>query len=117
MSFDPDDAFRFMRCMYRSGLLDRFTAIQGEAMAEVMAEGGFGMGDLMNRMDQASDASVARMDRALGAAGPLFRYAASDRLMGFLSRLLDVPLVRRLVLNNMKKSMLQALTGEAGARA
>ena len=113
MSFDPDEAFRFMRCMYQSGLLDKFSAIQGEAMDEVMAASGLNVGDLMNRMDQASDASIAMIDRMLGMMGPLFKYLASERLMRFVSNVLDVSLVRRQVLKNMKKTMLRALTAEA----
>lgn len=115
MSFDPDEAFKFMRCMYRNGLLDKFSAIQGEAMDEVMASAGLNAGDLNNLADQASDASIAMVDRMLGMTGPLFKYLASDRLMRFVSKVLDVSLVRRQVLKNMKKSMLKAFTAEASA--
>lgn len=115
MAFDPDDAFKFMRCMYRNGVLDRFSAIQGEAMAEVMAEAGLDMGDMSNSMDQASEQSIAKIDRMLGMMGPAFRYLANDRLMRLISRLLDVSIVRRQVLKNMKKSMSQSLTAETAA--
>ncbi len=115
MAFDPDDAFEFMRCMYRSGLLDRFSAIQGQVMAEVMAEAGLNMGDMSNNLDNASEQSVAKIDRMLGMMGPAFRYLADDRLMRLIARLLDVPFVRRQLLRNMKKSMLASMTTEAGA--
>lgn len=113
MAFDPDDAFKFMRCMYRNGVLDRFSAIQGEVMVEVMVEAGLNMGDLSNNMDQASEQSVARIDRMLGMMGPAFRHLANDRLMRLIARLLDIPVVRRQILKNMKKSMLASLTTEA----
>jgi hypothetical protein len=116
MAFDPDEAFKFMRCMYRNGVFEKFTAIQGEAMDEVMTDARLNIGDLMNRMDQATDASIARIDRMLGTMGPLFKYLANDRLMRFLSKTLDVSFVRRQVLKNMKKTMLQALTGHAAAQ-
>jgi hypothetical protein len=115
MSFDPDDAFKFMRCMYRNGVLDRFSAIQGQAMAEVMAEAGLNMGDMSNSMDQASEQSIAKIDRLLGMTGPLFKHLANDRLMRLISKVLDVSIVRRQVLKNMKKSMLASLTTEAAA--
>ena len=113
MAFDPDDAFRFMRCMYRSGLLDRVSAIQGEAMAEVMAEAGLNMGDMSNNLDQASEQSVAKIDRMLGMFGPVLGHLANDWLMRLIAGLLDVPLVRRQLLKNMKKSMLASMTTEA----
>lgn len=115
MSFDPDGAFKFMRCMYRNGVLDKFSAIQGEAMDEVMAAARLNVGDLMNRMDQASEQSIARIDKMLGMMGPLFKHMANDRLMRLISNLLDVSIVRRQILKNMKKTMLQALTSEAAA--
>ena len=115
MAFDPDDAFKFMRCMYRNGVLDRFSAIQGQAMAEVMAEAGLDMGDMSNSMDQASEQSIAKIDRMLGMMGPAFRYLANDRLMRLISKRLDVSIIRRQVLKNMKKSMSQSLTAETAA--
>lgn len=115
MAFDPDDAFRFMRCMYRSGLLDTVSAIQGEAMVEVMAKAGLNMGDMANNLDNASEQSIAKIDRMLGMMGPAFRYLANERLMRAIARLLDVPLVRRQILKNMKKSMLVSMTTEGAA--
>jgi hypothetical protein len=115
MAFDPDEAFEFMRCMYRSGLLDRVSAIQGEAMADVMAEAGLNMGDMANNLDLAGEQTIARIDRMLGTIGPAFRYLANERLMRAIAHVLDVPMVRRQLLKNMKKSMLASLTTEAAA--
>ncbi len=115
MSFDPDQAFELMRCMYTSGVLDKFTAIQGEALSEVMADAGLNVGDVLNTVDQASESSIAAVDRLLGMSGPFMKYLASERLMRFVSRMLDVSLVRRQALKGARKSLLRALTAEASS--
>lgn len=112
MAFRPEETFDLMRCMYRNGLLDRLSAIQGEALGEVMDETGINLGEIMNRLDQASDKSVAAVDRALGYSGSMPRYLTNDRLMRLASGLIDVPWVRRLAVKNMKRALLKVMVPE-----
>ena len=113
MSLDPQDMFKVMQCAYRNGVLDKFLAIQGQAMEGVMAETGMNMGDLLNRLDEASEETVQKIDRLLDRAGPLVKYANNDRLMGLASRLLDSGAVRRLMVRGMQAQMARAATGES----
>jgi hypothetical protein len=113
LSLDPAEVFRVMQCAYRNGVLDQFMAIQGEALEAVMEEAKVNMGDLLNRMDEASEETVMKIDRLLDRAGPLMKYLDSDRLMKFSSRLLGIAFVRRLMVANMKNSILKTLSDEA----
>jgi hypothetical protein len=114
MSFNPDHAFDLMLCMYRTGLLDRVTAIQGQAMDEVMDEAGISMGDIMNRIDQADAGTIDSLDRMIGKMGPLLRYVSSDLLMRSIARVIDIPLVKRFLLARSKRSMLKVFAVPQG---
>jgi hypothetical protein len=72
-------------------------------------------GNLFNRLDETSMEEVMKVDKKLGKMAPLFKYLNNERLMRFLSKLLDIPMIRRKVLGNMKKSLLKSLTSEAPA--
>jgi len=111
LSLDPAEVFRVMQCAYRNGVLDKFMVVQGEAMEGVMAATGMNMGDLLNRLDEAEEATVMKIDRLLDRAGPLMKYLDSDRLMRFASRLLDIAFVKRLMVKNMQTTMVRAVTG------
>ena len=110
LSLDPAEVFRVMQCAYRNGVLDKFMAIQGEALEGVMAEAGVNMGDLLNRMDEAEEKTVQKIDRLLDKAGPFMKYLDNDKLMKFSSRLLDIPLVRKAMVAGMKKNILKTLS-------
>lgn len=111
MSLDPAEVFKVMQCAYRNGVLDKFMVIQGEALEGVIAETGMNMGDLLNRLDEAEEATVMKIDRLLDKAGPLMKYMDNDRLMKFSSRLLDIALVKKLMVKNMQATMARAATG------
>ena len=111
LALDPAEVFKVMRCAWRNGVLDKFMVIQGEALEGVMADTGMNMGDLLNRLDEARPETVARIDRLLDRAGPLMRYLDSDRLMGTVSRLLDLAPVRRMMVAGMRAQMTRAATG------
>jgi hypothetical protein len=111
LSLDPAEVFKVMQCAYRNGVLDKFMVIQGEALEGVMAETGMNMGDLLNRLDEAEEATVIKIDRLLDKAGPLMKYLDNDRLMKFASRLLDIALVKKLMVKNMQATMARAATG------
>lgn len=111
MALDPAEVFKVMRCAWRHGVLDKFMAIQGEALEGVMADTGMNMGDLLNRLDEAKPETVARVDRLLERAGPLMKHLDNDRLMGIVSRLLDLSLVRKAMVAGMRANMARAATG------
>lgn len=113
MAIDPQEVFKVMQCAYRNGVLDKFMVIQGEALEGVMADTGMNLGDLLNRLDEAEEATVVKIDRLLDRAGPLVKYADSDRLMRLASRLLDVAAVRRMVVAGMRSTMARAASGGA----
>jgi len=110
---DPGEVFDVMECAYRHGVLDKFMVIQGEALEAVMKEAELNMGDLLNRMDEAEEETVQKVDRLLDRLGPFIKYADSDRLMKFTSRILDLPLVKRMMVKNIKNSILKIMTGES----
>ncbi|MBC7231591.1 MAG: hypothetical protein H5T74_14530, partial [Actinobacteria bacterium] len=103
--------FRVMQCAWRNGVLDKFMVIQGEALEGVMADTGMNLGDLLNRLDEASEETVQKIDRLLDRAGPLMRHLDSDRLMRLASRLLDLSPVRKAMVAGMRANMARAATG------
>jgi hypothetical protein len=111
LSLDPQEVFRVMQCAYRNGVLDKFMVIQGEAMEGVMADTGMNMGDLLNRLDEAEEATVIKIDKMLDRAGPLMKHLDSDLLMKLASRLLDLALVKKLLIANMRTMMAKIATG------
>jgi len=111
LSLDPAEVFKVMQCAYRNGVLDKFMVIQGEALEGVIAETGMNMGDLLNRLDEADEATVMKIDRLLDKAGPLMKYLDSDTLMKFASRLLDIALVKKMMVKNMQTTLARAATG------
>ncbi len=113
MSLDPADVFRVMQCAYRNGVLDKFMVIQGEALEGVMADTGMNMGDLLNRLDEADEATVMKIDRLLDRAGPFLKYLDNDHLMRFASRLLGIAAVRKLMVKGMRTTMGRAAAGTA----
>jgi hypothetical protein len=110
---DPGEVYDVMECAYRHGVLDKFMAIQGEALEAVMEEGNLNMGDLLNRMDEAEEATVQKVDRLLDKLGPFIKYANNDKMMKLTSRLLDVPFVKKMMVANMKNTILKVMTGES----
>lgn len=113
VSLDPTLVYQVMQCAYRNGVLAKVTAIQGEALVAVMGETDLNMGDILNRLDEAKEETVQRIDKLLARTGPLLKYANSERLMRVVSRLLDVPMMKRMMVTNIKKTTLRALTGHA----
>lgn len=113
MAINPGEVFDVMECAYRHGVLDKFMVIQGEALEAVMKEAELNMGDLLNRMDEAEEETVQKVDKLLDRLGPFIKYADSDRLMKLTSRILDLPLVKRMMIKNMKNSISKIMTGES----
>jgi hypothetical protein len=113
VSLDPKEVFDVMQCAYRNGVLDKFMVIQGEALDAVMEQSGWNMGDLLNRMDETEEKTIVKIDRLLDLAGPLVKFANNDTLMKLSSKMLDVGLVKKIMIANMKKMILKTLPGQA----
>lgn len=112
MAIDPDEFYWTFEAVYRNGVLDRFMEIQGMAIEGVMQETGLNMGDLLNRMDEASDETVWKIERLLEKMGPFLKYARNDRVLGLVARALDVAFIRQLMVKTMKTRLTWAVTGE-----
>lgn len=113
MAIDPQEVFWVMQCAYRNGVLDKFMSVQGKALEMVMEETGADMGDLLNRMDEAREETVMKVDRLLDRVGPLLKYLNNDRLMRLAARLLSPDKVQGLMARRMADSIKRTLTGEA----
>jgi len=112
VAIDPQEVFWVMQCAYRNGALDKFMSIQGKALELVMEETGADMGDLLNRMDEAKEETVMKVDRLLDRVGPLLKYLNNDRLMRLADRLLSIKRVQDLMARRMADSIKRTLTGE-----
>lgn len=110
MAAKPGLVFEVTASAYRNGVLDKGMVIFGDALVDVVEKTGFKLGDLVNRMDEASERTVMRLDALLARSGPLLRIAASDRLMAFVSRLLDVAAVRRAGVAVLTRMLVKAAT-------
>jgi hypothetical protein len=113
VALNPSDVYDVLHCAYRNGVLEKFMAIQGEALEAVLQEGGYDMGDLLNRMDEAREETVTKIDRILERLGPFIKYASNDRLMRFSSRLLEMQAVKTFLVRRMKDGILKTMTGHA----
>lgn len=109
MSLDPKELFKVMRSAYRHGVLQKFTDLQGEALAEVMKESGCNLGDLLNLVDGAQEGTVMKIEGLLNRLGPVIKYAANDRIMAFTSRLLDFGPVKKMTVSLLKNSILKVV--------
>jgi hypothetical protein len=110
LALDPKEVFQVMQCAYRNGVLDKFMTIQGEALEQVMEEADVNMGDLLNRLDEAEEATVMKIDRLLDRVGPLMKYLNNDALMKIASRMLDLAFVRKMMIANMKNQILRTVS-------
>lgn len=101
--------FEVTASAYRNGVIDKGMALFGDAVDGVIKETGCEIGDLVNKMDEASEKTVMRMDTLLAWSGPMIRLAASDRLMALTSRLLDMAIVRRLGVAVLTRMLVKAV--------
>ncbi|MDY6795982.1 MAG: hypothetical protein SWK76_12025 [Actinomycetota bacterium] len=111
MSLDPVGVFKVIQCTYGHGVLDEFMVIQGQTLEGVIVETWINIGDLLNRLDEAEEATVKKIDGLLDMAGPFINHLDNDGLMKLSSRLLDIALVRKLMVKNLRATMAGATTG------
>ena len=111
MAIKGGPLFEVTASAYRNGVIDRGMALFGDALDGAMNETGCEMGDLVNKMDEAGERTVMRIDALLARSGPLLRLAASDRLMAVVSRLLNVEAVRRVGVTVLTKMLVRVVSG------
>jgi hypothetical protein len=112
VSLDPKEVFEVMQCAYRHGVLQKFTVIQGEALQAVTKESGWNLGDLLNLLDEAKEETVTKIESLLNWLGPVIKYANNEHMMGLASKVLDLGPVRKMMVTNMKKSILKVIPGQ-----
>ena len=117
MSLEEGLVFNVMACAYRHDVIDKFGAIMGEAIDGALASKGLKVGDLVNAMDEAQEATVLKMERLLSRSALLLKVAASDRLMAAVSWALDRRPVRRTALKVMTAHMAGMLPADGSAAA
>lgn len=92
-------AFKIVELAYRKGLIDKAAPLVGEAMKSAMDDSEFGLGDLVEVINESSDETVIRIDNALKFAGPVLAVMGNERIMGpvmgLASRMLDFHAVQR----------------------
>jgi hypothetical protein len=107
--------FNVMACAYRHDVIDKYMSITGEAIDAVMRDTELKIGDLVNRMDEAQEQTVMKLDGLLARSGPLLKLAANDRVMTTLSRILDLKTVRRMMVVVMRRVLTRAAVPAAAA--
>lgn len=112
MAFDPAVMYRFMETSYRFGVLDKIMTIQGQALDEVVAEKNLSMADFLERMDEAGEGTVAKIDKQLDRSKLLLKIASNEWMMRLTSKILDYPSVRRLLIHITKRYLLKTITGQ-----
>jgi ethanolamine utilization protein EutP (predicted NTPase) len=95
---------------YRTGLIDKGMALLGDALDEVMRQTGCEIGDLVNKLDMATEKAVMQVDTLLAHSGPMLKLAANDRLNSLASRMLDVAAVRKLGVIMLTKILARVVT-------
>ena len=100
--------FNVMACAYRHDVIDKYMSITSEAIDAVMRDADLKIGDLVNRMDEAQERTVMKLDGLLARSGPLLKLAANDRVMAALSRILDFKTVRRTMVGVLRRVLVKA---------
>lgn len=108
MSLDQAALFEVVVRAYRSGVLDKLVVLLGNAIEEALEEGNLTTWELLNMADEADDASFANANGLLGMVSGLIPLANNDKLMMFLSYLLDDPNLTAGVAQQLKAAILDA---------
>lgn len=117
MAVEAERVFDLLEVAYRQGVLDRAMPLVGEALDDLREESGKPLSYFLTVMDEADDATLARLDRTLGRSGLLIRLATSERLMGLLSRALDRPGIRKMARTGIRKYFEKLLAKSEGVSA
>jgi len=101
-----------MEAAYRNGVLEKFMAIQGNALDIAMNETGADLGDILNRADETGEDTVLGIDQMLERFSPFTKYLKNDRLMGVANRLLSSRKVQNIFARWIADSIKRALAKE-----
>jgi hypothetical protein len=113
MAFDPVLMYKFMEASYRLGVLDKIMTIEGQALDEVVTEKHLSMADFLEKMDEASEETVAKIDKVLNKSDFFLKIVSNKWMMRLTSKLLDFPFVKRLLINITKRYLLKTINGQA----
>lgn len=105
MALQPGQLFNLAEVAYRKGVIDKFMPLQGEVLKKLEEKTGFGMPELSNLANDASEEILEKIDSMLKYSGPLLRLAANEVLMGLASRLLDLEVVKVIIVWTNVKSL------------
>jgi NADP-dependent 3-hydroxy acid dehydrogenase YdfG len=114
LSLKQGQVFKVMACAYRHDVLDKFLSVLGDAIDGVMRDADLGIGDLVNKLDEAGEQTVMKLDGLIARSGPMLRFAAMDRVMAAVSRLMDVATVRKAMVAVTKRMLVKAVTADRG---
>ncbi len=123
MALKPGLVFEVMACAWRHDVLDKFMSVLGDAIDLVMRDTGLMIGDLVNKLDEAEEATIVKLNALIARSGFALRVMANDRVMAAVSRMLDAGPVRKAAVSMLRRMLVRALTAPepgvktAGARA
>lgn len=111
MGVNPEDFYKVILAAERSGIIDKVMEISGEALGKFLEQTEYDLGDIFNRVDEATANLINIMDSVIGAIGPFVRFAASERLFRIVSRTLDFKIVKRSIMYMFDKIMILMMEG------
>lgn len=106
---ETGDFFNLMRMAYKTGVLEKLSDIQCDAMESPEGEARWDSGVLVELLDGADPSGA---ERWLQRSRIPVRLLASGCVMSAISRLLDLAVVRRGVTKSMRKKMERVLSGQ-----
>ncbi len=106
MSLDQKALFEAVSCAHRNGVLEKLMVPLGQAIEEALEEGNLTTWELLQMLDDVEDASLAKADALLGMVSGFIPLANSDKLMVFLSYLLEDPNLTTGVVQKVKEAIL-----------
>ena len=112
MSLDQKALFDVLSCAQRNGVLEKLMVLLGQGIEEALEEGDLNTADLLNMLDETEDASLVRADGLLGMAGDFLPLANNDKLMMFLSYLLEDPNLATGMVLKVKDAILNNPAGQ-----
>jgi hypothetical protein len=115
LALETADAFGLMANAYRTGLLDKALPLVGQAINGCQEDTGLDFGELMVRLDEAKSETIVKLDRLFKKSGPIVRLASNQRLLGLLSRMMDLRVVRQATSFLLRK-LLVKVVGAGGRK-
>lgn len=111
MGVNPEDFYKVILAAERSGIIDKVMEISGEALGKFLEQTEYDLGDIFNRVDEATADLIKVMDSVIGAIGPFVRFAANERLFRIVSRILDFKIIKRTIIYLFDRIMILMMEG------